>query len=474
MIGCKRARGDLSGFVDETLPEKRWQEVAQHLAGCPVCREEMIELCELRSRLSSAKERDCCAPSSLASRLEAIAGEERVQPLYLPNGESGELPSKRKQNRKLVVRGSVAALGACLAVFLLGLALAPEARILDNPIAVAREQFAMQTTAISVQESVGAVLLAQDRGAQLGSFDQADTHVPPALTALPISAESAAELLHREAAGDVALSGVQLVQVVGDNNQVLGAEVAIDRVAGEGSGLVVYDRVGERFLTSFAADFSSEDLSAPAGWTFYVYPSVSLEAGRQAIVIEARSGSLAVARWWLDNLTGVVLRSERFDSTGRPTISVSYRRLLLGTAKLPEKRKTEAVLSRATASGQRGWCVGLDRCPRELAGLPLVAYSAASTGQRSMSLVYSDGLHTLSVTWVEGRVAGAQRVEAAAAAGLPSVVSWQTRSGVVSVATNGPRKTMEAAVDGLPEQEAYNPGLWNSFLSGLGRVFGLR
>lgn len=470
-MACHRFRDDLSGFVDGTLAVKRWEEVAKHLASCPLCREEAAELRELRERLSSARVPASAAPSSLASRLEAIAGDDCAQPLYLPAGAACPLPSRRRRKQRMLARAAAVGFSFVAGVLVLAFALAPEPRVVDNAVQQAREQFARQATAINVQGSVGAVLLAQGRGAQLRPMPPSDAMPPPHRIALPVSDASAEALLRRAGDARVRLSGIQLVQITHDA-QVLGAEVGIERVSGEGAGLIVYDRVGERFLTSFAPDFGSADQIAPSGWTYFVYPSRAAESGRDAQVLEARSGEHAVARWWLDNASGITLRSERYDTQGKPTISVSFRRLLLGEAELPEERHSAVELSRATASGQRGWCVGLANCPYHVAGLPLVGYSSAATGERSMTLVYSDGVNMLSVVWVEGQLAGRERKSVPAATGLPSVEVWQSATGVISVATNGSPRLLSQAVGELPEESDYTRPVWERLGDGLRRIVG--
>lgn len=471
--GCAKYHEALSAFVDETLPPRRWSEVAYHLAGCKQCRDEVVAIREVRSALSASCSRDVCAPSSLASRLEAIAGDDSSQPLYLAGGPTGELPSKRRARRRRLTQSSAAALVVAMSVVVLAIILAPDPRLITDPLGEAREQFAMQTTAISVQEAVGAVLLAQNRGAKFGLADEAVVGRVPQGQALPISADAVDALLDHAQESEVSLTGTQRVWVTTNEHGFVTSDVLINRVAGEGSSLVVLDRRGERFMSTFLPEFRGGDVSVPAGWDFFTFPTLDEVAGRPATIIEARKADRPVARWWLDVESGLTLRSERYDSTGEPTIVVAYDELTVGDAELPENRTQLIALSSASTGGTRGWCVGFASCPYTLAGLPLVAY-ASSEPEHSMSLVYSDGIQTLIASWVEGMLLEDGPIEAMAAAGLPTVTVWQAGRGVVSVATNGSPELVAAAMRDLPEPAPHKDGMWVRLTSGMGRLTGLR
>ncbi len=473
--GCGRFHDDLSGFVDETLTPRRWDEVAIHLAGCVSCRKETAEIRELRSALSNARSVDVDAPASLADRLEAIAGDDSDVPIYWGSEGPSTLPSKRRTRQRFVLRGSAAVLTLAMGVVVLAVVLAPGPRRLDNTVDIAREQFAQQITAVNVQESVGALLLAQDKGAQFPVVQHAEVYGVPSSPALPISRTAADAMLSRGATSYVGLGGVQEVYIATDDGGgYVRGNVAVTHVAGRGSELVVFDRDGNRFSSSFAPDYIAGVVQAPDSWDFYVYPSTVQLAGRPTMELEARSGAAVVARWWLDVATGITLRSERFGTSEQPTIVFGYGEVRLGEVALSEDAPRAVSLSKATTSGARGWCVGLTTCPNELAGLPLVAYSSTSTqGEQTMSLVYSNGFQTLSVRWMEGRLAEGEAVSAAAVTGLPSVTAWQAGRGVVSVTTNGSQKLLAEAVEELPDRAPYDRGLGARLVAGLGRLTGL-
>lgn len=474
MTACPQYREELSGFVDEILPQRRWEQVAYHLAGCRGCRMEMVEIRELRSTLS-ARSYESPTPSTLASRLEAIAGDAAAQPLYVNSDGPEGLPSKRARRRRLVAQGSAAALALTMSVVMLALVLAPEARLITDPVGDAREQFAMQTTAINVQEAVGAVLLAQERGATFGAPVVAEAYPAPAVQALPVSTAAADRILDHSHSADATLTGRQRVWVTNNEDRYLTSNVLVDRVAGEGAHLVVLDQQGDRFLSSFLPELPRPGVSAPEHWRFFTYPALAVVADRDAMVLEAHSDGRLVSRWWLDVESGVTLRSERYDTSGRPTIMVAYEQLQFGDAHLPVGSAQLVSLATASSGQTRGWCVGIQECPYTLAGLPLVAYaSSTGGGEQGMSLVYTDGVQSLTVSWVEGKLADGDHVAAQAAAGLPRVASWQAGPGVISVATNGSASLLQRAQDELPGREPHHAGLRTKLVKGMGRITGLR
>ena len=141
---CGRYRGDLSGYVDGTLPPKRVETVRAHVDGCPGCAEEVAALAAVCSRLSAW--RSSFAPDDLAERLASIAGEQADQPLYLCGGP-GELPSTRRLVARRAAQACVALLGSAAAIVIIAVLIAPEPPRLADPARAAREHYlAARTT----------------------------------------------------------------------------------------------------------------------------------------------------------------------------------------------------------------------------------------------------------------------------------------------------------------------------------------
>ena len=196
-------------------------------------------------------------------------------------------------------------------------------------------------------------------------------------------------------------------------------------------------------------------------------------AGRSASVVEARSDGHLVARWWLDDETGLPLWVERYDTTGRPMLVFGFVSINIGTAQLATDSTQPYPMESVSSASTSGWCVGLPECPMELGGLSLVARAGSGKGESVYQrLVYSDGVRTLSVSWTPGVLAGGSRVSDNSP-GLPQVAAWQVGEGVISVATNGPRALMAEACKALPKLRENKFGLLERMGSGLGRLVGI-
>ena len=151
----ERVREDLNAYVDQTLPPRRWEQISYHLAGCEDCRAEMLALCSVRNTLGAC--RASKAPSSLAARLEQIAGDHADAPLYLAAGQ-GQLPTSRVARR--IAASGAALLTFAVVIVVLAALVAPEPVRIADPVGSAREQFSLSASAVSINEAVGAVLLA--------------------------------------------------------------------------------------------------------------------------------------------------------------------------------------------------------------------------------------------------------------------------------------------------------------------------
>lgn len=471
MHRCERFRPDLSAFADGTLAPKRWKEVAYHLAGCATCRDEVAAISTVCSTLSGCSR--SAAPVSLTAKLESIAGEHAEAPLYMAAGV-GELPSIRRRRTRLVVRSGAVLLAVMVSVAVLAVLVAPEPARLAHPVKSAREQYSMSSAAISVTEAVGAVLLAYERGADLGeSSGYARRSRPHGGNEL--RPERAAALLRASTEADLTLTGVQRVWISNGEGRYRTADVHTTKVEGQGAQLEVMDARGDRFSSSFLPEFSARPVAAPERWRFTQGVLPEQVAGRAAVRLVASDGGGAVASWWVDATTGLLLWAERYDTTGEVILAVGYTQLSLGSAEFHEDSLTQLIaLSPATASGTAGWCVGLATCPQEIAGLPLVAYSSSQRhGAASMNLVYSDGIETAVVGWAEG-ILGDETSHIDLTSGLPTVSLWQAGPAVVSVTTNGSPELLEAISSQLPAEEPYAPTLLDRAAAGLARLKGVR
>lgn len=464
---CDRIRDDLSAYVDQTLTPKRWEQVSYHLAGCADCRSELAEIDAVCSELSKCRRGDPSA--GLAERLERIAGEHAAAPLYMAHG-AGELPSARRTRSRRVAQGSVAMLVVVMSAVVFAVLVAPEPPRIANPVKGAREQFSMAASAVNTNEAIGAVLLAFERGAELGqpvSYEPRSTDVEME----SVSPARASTLLSAASTAPVSSTGVQRVWISDGSGLYRSADVRATRVAGEGAQLEVLDARGDRFMSNFLPVIATAPAEAPDGWSFFESVTPERVSGREAIHLQASNGDLPVASWWFDRDTGILLWSERYEATGAVSLAMGYQELTLGTAQLSADVKQQISLQPASTSQSDGWCIGLATCPQTLGGLPLVAYTASDrANHRSMTLVYSDGFESAVVAWTEGVLADGSEGTFAQGAGVPTVDLWQCGDAVISVTTNGSADLVGRISAELPEAAPYKASIMDKIKAGLDRL----
>ena len=217
-------------------------------------------------------------------------------------------------------------------------------------------------------------------------------------------------------------------------------------------------------------------------------------AGREADVIEAWRRHDAgrehpVARFWLDRGSGVLLRRESYDATGRTVRGSAFFDIRVDEAKpsgvarsapdrsaSPDAIAPELAASREelTAMESAGWI-----CPRRLAdGLELrKARRLSNESGHVLHLAYSDGLATVSVFEQRGRLdeaglEGFRQVHLGGGVvhvrdGLPQQLIWTSHDMVFTVVTDAPDETVASAVAALPMAEPSDVGL----IARLGRGF---
>lgn len=465
---CDRYRDDLSAFADHTLTSKRFGQVACHLMGCERCRAELAAIDEVCSELKSCRS---TAPSdTLSARLESIAGEQSKAPLYMASGE-GDLPSARRTRQRRVAQGSVALLVVAMSAVVFAVLIAPDPLRITDPVKTAREQYSMSSAAISINEAFGAVLLAFDRGADLG---QPVSYQPRGSDGerARVAPSRAADLLRASTESDASLTGVQRVWISDGDGLYRSAEVRTTKVAGEGAQLEVYDARGDRFLSSFLPAFGDRPVEAPDDWSFTESTRPEAVDGRDAIHLQASEDGVPVAGWWFDTRTSVLLWSERYTSTGAVSLAMGFKELSFGgNVAISDDVTQQLSLQPASTSQTDGWCIGMSQCPQEVGGLPLVAYASSDRqGKRSMTLVYSDGFESAVVGWTEGVLADGIGRTQSEGAGLAKVDLWQCGDAVIWVTTNGSDDLLDDIASDLPTEKPYRASILDRISAGIDRL----
>ncbi len=285
------------------------------------------------------------------------------------------------------------------------------------------------------------------------------------------------------------------VEVVADSDDALadddgaaaGADHVVDvsHVAGQGTVLVA-DGDG----SAARAGFLGEDVRRPellVGLLQRSYRVVLGAAGSVAgrpahLVVAQRPDGQVAARFWLDAATGLLLRREVLDRSGRTAASLAFRTVTLAGERvsylppLLPAVQSASLDSRAGASwAARGW-----PCKDMLGGLTLFdARRVPGAGPQVLHLSYSDGLSTVSVFVQKGRleadaVAGAHPAQVAGQVvlvvpGQPRQLLWGADGFVLTVVADADRDVVTDVVADLPHTAAPATG-WSRVERGVSRV----
>lgn len=199
----------------------------------------------------------------------------------------------------------------------------------------------------------------------------------------------------------------------------------------------------------------------------------------QVVAVRRHDGSLA-ARYWLDRTTGLPLRREMFDSTGRLVNEGAFIDLKLGGDPDPAPSRAVSAWSAAPSRPdlilleRQGWPV-----PSTLAGdMSLVGVSRTSaSGSKVLDASYSDGLSVVSVFMEHGVLAGALpgwnktkigNVSVYSGAPDDRSVTWSAGGVVYTVISDAPQPTVDSIVVQLPHDG--DAGLWGRMRRGLKRI----
>jgi len=218
-------------------------------------------------------------------------------------------------------------------------------------------------------------------------------------------------------------------------------------------------------------------------------------AGRDADVVEAHRPSSTgarqvVARFWLDQATGLVLRREVYDERGRPTRASAFIDVAVHSPHVAAPGESPDV----AAPGDTAWPDSLDSaqvrrmrqhgwaCPRALPGpLPLVDARRGGDEGSVLHLSYADGIASVSVfqqrgSLDEGRLSGYRRTAIGgrtvwARNEVPARAVWSAGGLVYTLVADAPQRTVDDAVAALyAEPEGGVDGQMDRLGRGLDRV----
>lgn len=267
----------------------------------------------------------------------------------------------------------------------------------------------------------------------------------------------------------------------------------LEHVPGQGTAVRVEGTPHAPGGAMFAADSDhGGGLAGPTGGTLSLLAGtydVSLAgydevAGRRThVVVALRDDRSVAARFWLDERTGLMLRRQVFDSSGRTVRASAYVQIHMGDGPVPlasaprlpqpwSRQLDEAGLEHLRA---HGW-----HCPYDMPDR-LTLYDVRSQRDEHglvLHLSYSDGLSTVSVFQQRGRLEdgprGYRTVHVAGAAvllreGVPRRVVWSADGTVYTVLADAPWEMVKDVVASLPHEQQ-GSGSVDRVRRGLGRV----
>jgi negative regulator of sigma E activity len=227
----------------------------------------------------------------------------------------------------------------------------------------------------------------------------------------------------------------------------------------------------------------------------YAGTGSSSDRAAQIVAVRRRDGTLA-AQYWLDRHTGLPLRREMYDESGRRVSEGAFIDLEVGSSNIgsvppAEGQAWEAYVPPASSGGlgsppyaatvmalrADGWPV-----PRALAGNMTLA-SVTRTATRSgpvLDASYSDGLSVVSVFIQRGQLSGRlpgwhrSRVHGMPVYTTPSSdvdeqgLAWSAGGFVYTVIADAPPDSINQIVVQLPHERP--AGFWQRVLHGIKRV----
>lgn len=277
--------------------------------------------------------------------------------------------------------------------------------------------------------------------------------------------------------------------------------VDVHHTAGEGSVLTVVSPSGSSgpMWTSDNRLPGTAELAVPGidGGSLRLLQQtydLQFESGQRLCVVARHQDGRAAARFWLDAISGLLVRREVYDAEGRVVRSSALLDLRLSPAGqaatvtaasaqppislMARSSERRLDLQQVTALSAGGWTI-----PRVLPG-QLVLYDVRMLGEgdgATVHLSYSDGLTTLSVFEQRGRldtdaVDGWERTKVGGAtvwwdaSALPTQAVWTSRGRVWTVLTEAPMSSVREVVERLPHDQPPRRSFWERIGHGLARL----
>ena len=346
---------------------------------------------------------------------------------------------------------------------------------------------------------VGLAILVAGSVTVLAPATAADTGGAPGLPGVnpdpdPRSSSRALELLDRVASAHdlVRYAGVQFVSAWGPDSTD-SRLVEIKNMPGQGTAIRVRGSGEGPAAAVFSTAPGDTGIQFGGGPVQLLARNFSVSTagkdqvtGRKTRVLEmAGEDGVLAARFWVDDRSGVLLRREVYDASGRTVRASAFVQVRIGDRvspghlppALPQTHAEELGVQEVADLRESGCS-----CPALLVDrltLYQVRWVSTNTGT-VLHLSYSDGLSTVSLFEQPGRVDqttmvgytplvdehGVQYVRD----GLPQQVVWSADGVVYAVVADAPDPLVNEVVAGLPHEAPESDGVTSRIGRGLARV----
>jgi hypothetical protein len=302
--------------------------------------------------------------------------------------------------------------------------------------------------------------------------------------------QRAVDLLRRSAAAMRATSyaGTRMVSAWGRDESVT-VLVDVEHVAGQGTRLSVRGGAPQdaaMFLAGGSGAAQASELTVRSLELLTEAYAVRLGerdsvAGRPSTVVEVSRADATVARLWVDDASGLLLRREIFDVSGRLVRESTFIDVHVAPsdfmAHLPPTVPGTPPRGQVVPGVRNLESTGWD-CPHQAGTMQLVDMEVLE-GTGALHITYSDGLSRMSVFEQRGSldpdsVRGLARFRLAGhlvhvREGMPTYAVWEQDGLVLTAVTDGPLDTVAAVIAGQPPRvEGW--GFWDRVASGLARL----
>lgn len=471
----------VSALIDGELTGRARARALAHARGCVACRRELVETLAIKQRLNRL------SPVEVSPDLLAVV---QSRGRGLDSARSPRTDDSRdEQHGHPVLRRAFAGVGSVSAfvlalAYVVGAPATTQAASVSPPVDDFAHDFADSTGASALSDPAvqamaqGASLLglgivrsksrsyrqlgsaAHTTGARCASVGKDQT---PAVTALHRAVEAPQHVSYRAA---------RVVNSV-DGTAVDSYRLEVEHVSGYGTTFTVPKPGGADVTTFVPATGSMTELEGMPVDALLESYDLSVERtqiidSRRVTIIDACQHDQLMARFWVDDASGLLLRKAMYVGNDvvrwsglanfQPIVSEASKVEAMQQAPAPMRTNASQVLSSAQASAlsDEGWI-----CPARLASdFDLSLLDQVDTDGNTMHVGYTDGLSTLSVfeqhgtldpatlAGFEERLVGGQLVYLRT--GLPTLAVWQSGDTVITIVTDVPQQRVGALLQALP------------------------